>query len=318
MKIAVLTSGGDAPGMNAAVRAVVRSALYEKMGAFAVYDGYKGLCENIIKPMKHSDVSSILDKGGTILGTSRMPDFNLKKVKQRAIDNLRSHGIDVLITIGGDGTFMGAKGLHDMGFPTIGIPASIDNDIDGTDFSIGFHTALKTVVENIDKIKDTSSSHQRASIVETMGRKKGDLALYAGLSTGAEFIITPENIIDKNLIIETLKKKKEEGRRNAIIVVTENILNVHEFANEITEKSGFTCRATVLGYVQRGGSPTPEDRILAARMGEYAVKLAANKTFGVKVLVNHDEISAKPFGHTSKRDNYDNLKDLFDLVPKIS
>ena len=318
MKIAVLTSGGDAPGMNAAIRAVVRSALYEKMQPFAIYDGFKGLCENKIKPMKHSDVSSILDKGGTILGTSRMPDFNLEKVKKRAIDNLRGHGIDVLVTIGGDGTFMGAKGLHDMGFPTIGIPASIDNDVDGTDFSIGFHTALKTVVENIDKIKDTSSSHQRASIVETMGRKKGDLALYAGLSTGAEFIITPENIIDKNLIIETLKKKKEEGRRNAIIVVTENILNVHEFANETTEKSGFTCRATVLGYVQRGGSPTPEDRILAARMGEYAVKLAANKTFGVKVLVNHDEISAKPFGHTSKRDHYDNLKELFDLVPKIS
>ena len=318
MKIAVLTSGGDAPGMNAAVRAVVRSALYNNMEAYAVYDGYEGLCENKIAQMKHSDVSSILDKGGTILGTSRMPDFALETVKQQAIDNLRNHEIDVLIAIGGDGTFKGAQELHEMGFPTIGIPASIDNDIDGTNFSIGFHTALKTVVENIDKIKDTSSSHQRASIVETMGRKKGDLALYAGLSTGAEFIITPENNIDKDLIIETLKKNKEEGRRNAIIVVTENTLNVHDFANEITEKSGFTCRATVLGYVQRGGSPTPEDRILAARMGEYAVKLAANKTFGVKVLIDHDEISAKPFSHTSKRNGSENLKELFDLVPKIS
>ncbi len=318
MKIAVLTSGGDAPGMNAAIRAVIRSALYHDMKAYAVYDGFQGLYENKIKKMGHPDVSSILDKGGTILGTSRMDTFGLEEVKQKAIDNLRNHGIDALIAIGGDGTFRGAQELHEMGFPTIGIPASIDNDIEGTCFSIGFHTALKTVVENIDKIKDTSSSHQRASIIETMGRKKGDLALYAGLSTGAEFIITPENRIDKDLIIETLKKNKEEGRRNAIIVVTEHILNVHEFAQEISEKSGFTCRATVLGYVQRGGSPTPEDRILAARMGEYAVRLAMNKTFGVKVIIDHDEVSAKPLNHASARNGSEHLKDLFELAPKIS
>lgn len=318
MKIAVLTSGGDAPGMNAAIRAVVRTTLYHGHEAYAVSDGYRGLVQGDIFQVDKKSVSDILSRGGTILGTSRLGEFEKVEVRQKAIDNLKNHGIDYLIVIGGDGTYRGAEELNNMGFPTIGIPASIDNDIEGTDYTIGFHTALNTVVQDIDKLKDTSSSHQRASVVETMGRHKGDLALYAGLSTGAEFIITPENPIDKNTIIESLKKHLKEGRRNAIIVVTEKILNAYEFANEIAEKSGFSCRATVLGYVQRGGSPVPKDRILAGRMGVHAVEAALNGKRGIAVGVRHEDIVDYPFSEAFKEPNGKKLRELFSIVPKIS
>src|SRR5690554_940508 len=318
MKIAVLTSGGDAPGMNAAIRAVVRTTLYYGHEAYAISDGYRGLVAGEIFQMDKKGVSDILSRGGTILGTSRMDDFKKKEVREKALKNLKENEINCLIVIGGNGTYKGALELNEMGFPTIGIPASIDNDIEGTDYTIGFHTALNTVVQDIDKLKDTSSSHQRASVVETMGRHKGDLALYAGLSTGAEFIITPEHKIDKEKIIESLKKHLKDGRRNAIIVVTEKLLNTYEFANEIAEKSGFACRATVLGYVQRGGSPVPKDRILAGRMGAYAVEAALKGKRGIAIGVRHEDIVEYPFIDAFKEPNGKKLKELFELVPKIS
>lgn len=317
MKVAILTSGGDAPGMNAAVRAVVRSCLFYNIEPYAIYDGFRGLLDNEFKLMSRKDVSEILSRGGTILGTSRFPEFKEEEIIKKVINNLKKQEIDALVVIGGDGTYRGALDLYKHGFPTVAIPASIDNDINGTDFTIGFHTALNTIVNDIDKIKDTSSSHQRASIIETMGRHRGDLALYAGLSTGAEFIITPENPINKDEIIKTLKKHKEEGRRNAIIVVTENVLNVFEFAQEITEKSGFACRATVLGYVQRGGSPVPSDRLLAGRMGSYAVDLILNKKYGVAIGIRHEDLVAYSFEEALKSNN-SKIKNLFELVPKIA
>lgn len=318
MKVAILTSGGDAPGMNAAVRAVVRSCLFYDIEPYAVYDGFRGLTNDNYEKMSRKDVSEILARGGTVLGTSRYDDFKEEKTVLKAIDNLNKQGIKALIVIGGDGTIKGAEALFKLGFPTIAIPASIDNDVNGTDFTIGFQTALNTIVGDIDKIKDTSSSHQRASIIETMGRHRGDLALYAGLSTGAEFIITPENPLDKDQIIKTLKRHKEEGRRNAIIIVTENILNVYDFAKEITEKSGFSCRATVLGYVQRGGSPVPSDRILAGRMGVFAVDLILKGKFGVAIGVRHEEMVAYPFSEAFVKKERETLRNLFALVPKIS
>ncbi len=318
MRIAVLTSGGDAPGMNAAIRAVVRTALFYNIEVYAVYDGYRGLVRGDFVKMDKKSVSEILTKGGTVLGTSRLDSFVEKEVRDIAIENLNRKNIDYLIVIGGDGTFRGAYDLNQMGFPTIGIPASIDKDIEGTDYTIGFHTALNTIVGDIDKIKDTSSSHQRASIIETMGRHKGDLALYAGISTGAEFIITPENPIDKNKIIQALKQHKKQGRRNAIIVITENILNVYDFANEISEKSGFACRATVLGYVQRGGSPVPQDRILAGRMGSFAVECAKEGLKGIAIGIRHEDIVYYPLEDTFKPANNAALKELFELVKKIS
>lgn len=318
MKIAVLTSGGDSPGMNAAIRAVVRTALYYGDEIYAVYDGYRGLVTGKIEKFDRSNVSDILSRGGTVLGTSRMTTFDQREVQEIAIENLQKLGIECLIVIGGDGTFRGAKAMSDMGFRTIGIPATIDNDVEGTDFTIGFQTALKTIVDDIDKLKDTSSSHQRCSIVETMGRKKGDLALYAGLSTGAEFIITPEHRMNKDIIIESLKRHKIAGRRNAIIIITENILNVYDLAKEITEKSGFSCRATVLGYVQRGGSPVPQDRILAGRMGAFAVDCAKEGKSGIAIGIRHDDIVHYPFEEAFVKVDAEKHKHIFDLVPKIS
>jgi len=316
MKIAVLTSGGDAPGMNPAIRAVVRAAINSGHEIYGVMDGYAGLVSGSFEKMSRKSVSEILDKGGTILGTARLKEFANKEVRERAIHNMREAGIEALVAIGGDGTYRGAKALTEMGFPVIGLPGTIDNDLSCTDYTIGFHTALETIVDAIDKIRDTSSSHQRCSIVETMGRHCGDLAVSAGLSCGAEFIITPEHPMDKDEIMRRLKIHKSEGRRNAIIVITENVCNVHEFAEEITEKSGFACRATVLGYVQRGGSPCAEDRILAGRMGAYAIELLSQGISGVAVGIQNSKMVHYTFDEVLSTPN-ESMQDIYELASKI-
>lgn len=290
MKIAVLTSGGDAPGMNAAIRAVVRTGLQYGHEMFGVVDGYRGLLEDRFIPLTSKDVSGMLNQGGTMLGTSRVPEFKEIPVQQVALDNLRNRGIDGLVVIGGEGSYKGALALHNLEFSTIAIPGTIDNDVFGTDFTIGFHTALNTIVDAIDKLRDTSSSHRRCSIIEVMGRTSGDLALYAGICGGAEFIITPENPIDKDKLISTLKRHNQEGRRHAIIVVTEQQFDVHKLAAEITIKSGFSTRATVLGYIQRGGRPVAEDRILASRMGSFAVEKLMEGQSGICIGIHNDEL----------------------------
>ncbi|MDY0075217.1 MAG: 6-phosphofructokinase [Acholeplasmataceae bacterium] len=316
MKIGVLTSGGDAPGMNAAIRAVVRSGEVYGHEVYGIKDGYQGMIDGKIQLLTHQSVSGMLSLGGTFLGTSRAPDFVHLEVRQKAVEHLKEHGIEGLIVIGGDGTYRGAMDLGKMGIKTIGLPGTIDNDIAGTDFTIGFHTAVETIVDAIDKLRDTSTSHQRCSIVEVMGRQSGDLALFAGICGGAEFIITPENPMNKTEIIEKLKKHKSEGRRHAIIVITEKILNVHEFANEITEKSGFSSRATVLGYIQRGGSPCPEDRILGSRMGTYAVELLNDDIYGVCVGVRDSRMVHLPFSNVVGVKRPKN--ELYNLVKKVS
>ncbi|MCV2231733.1 6-phosphofructokinase [Paracholeplasma manati] len=316
MKIAVLTSGGDAPGMNPAIRAVVRAGINSGHEVYAVMDGYAGLVSGSFEKMSRKSVSEILAKGGTIIGTARLKEFNKLEVRQRAINNMKEAGIDALVAIGGDGTYRGAKALTEMGFPVVGLPGTIDNDLACTDYTIGFHTALETIVDAIDKIRDTSSSHQRCSIVEVMGRYCGDLAVSAGLSCGAEFIITPEHPMNKDEIIERLKVHKSEGRRNAIIVITENVCNVHEFAEEITQQSGFACRATVLGYVQRGGSPCAEDRILAGRMGAYAVDLLSQGISGVAVGIQNSKMVHYTFDEVLSTPN-ESMQDIYELAAKI-
>lgn len=317
MKIAVLTSGGDAPGMNPAIRAVVRAALNCGHEVYGVYDGYQGLVDGNFEKMTRKSVSEILQKGGTVLGTARLPEFKHIEVRQKAVDQLKKAEIEYLVVIGGDGTYHGAKALTEMGVKVIGIPGTIDNDLAGTDFTIGFHTALDTIVNAIDKLRDTASSHQRCSIVETMGRDCGDLAIMAGLSCGAEFIITKDHPLNKTELIEKLKVHKSEGRRNAIIVITENITNVHELADEITNKSGFACRATVLGYVQRGGSPSAEDRILAGRMGGYAIDLINQDVYGVAIGVMNSKMVYLPFSEVLNMSN-ESHEDLYKLVSKLS
>lgn len=270
-RIGILTSGGDAPGMNAAIRAVVRAAMYYDIIPYGIYDGYKGLVEgNIERLGRFSDCINI---GGTKLGTSRLPEFTDVAVREKAIENMRTFGLEALIVIGGDGSYRGARDLVDMGVNCICLPGTIDNDIASTDFTIGFDTALNTILDAIDKLRDTSSSHQRCSIIEVMGRRCGDLAVYAAVCGGAEVVITSETEFDKPRVLKYLQDCYNAGKRHAIVVITEKITDVHEFACEVEENTGFNSRATVLGHVQRGGYPSAKDRVLASSLGVYAVDL---------------------------------------------
>ncbi|MFP4186971.1 MAG: 6-phosphofructokinase [Acholeplasmataceae bacterium] len=316
MIIGVLTSGGDAPGMNATIRAVVRASEGYDHQVYGIRNGYRGLIEDDMVLLDHQSVSGMLSKGGTFLGTDRVPEFLDESVRQKGVDNLKKRGIEALITIGGDGTYKGANALSRMGVKTIALPGTIDNDIAGTDYTIGFHSAVETIVNAIDKLRDTSQSHRRCSIIETMGRKCGDLALFAGICGGAEFIITPENPIEREVIIERLKKHKEQGRRHAIIVITEKILDPYELAKEISEKSGFASRATVLGYIQRGGQPAPADRILASRMGAHAVELLSDGIHGVCVGERDSQMIHLPYANVigQKRPKHA----IYKLIKKVS
>ena len=316
MKIGVLTSGGDSPGMNVAIRAVVRAGIKAGHKIYAVYDGYRGLLDEKMKLMSHESVSGIITLGGTVLGTSRVPEFLEHETRLIAVENLKKKGIDALVVIGGDGTYRGAMELTKLGIKCIGIPGTIDNDIAGTDFTLGFHTAVETIVDAMDKLRDTSTSHQRCSILEVMGRKCGDLALYAGICGGAEFILTPENPVDKDKMIKSLTKYKKEGRRHAIVVLTENICDPHALAIEITDKSGFSSRATVLGYIQRGGSPCPMDRILGSRMGRYAVELLSKDIYGVAIGVSNERMIHMPFNNIVGQPRPKN--ELYELVKQVS
>ena len=317
MRIGVLTSGGDAPGMNAIIRAVVRAALANNDHVFGIYDGYRGLVEGKLVEFTRKDVSEILNKGGTILGTARLPEFKFEQVRQLAVNQLKRYDIEALICIGGDGTYMGALQLHKMGIKTIGIPGTIDNDIASTDFTVGFSTALTTACEAIDKLRDTSSSHQRCSIIEVMGRHCGDLALYSGLCCGAEYIFTNETGLDKDKLLKDLKENRLAGRRHAIVVISENMTDVYQLAKEVEDYSGYECRATILGYIQRGGAPTPEDRLLAARLGNYAVDLLHEGITGCCVGINKNSLVYTPIDEALKMVNEPNVE-LNNLVQKIS
>lgn len=272
-KIAVLTSGGDSPGMNAAVRAAVRRAAYHGMQIFGIYHGYSGLMNGDITEMTLGSVGDIIHRGGTILYTARSAEFKTPEGQQKAVEQLRTHGIEGLIVIGGDGSFRGAQKLTELGFPTIGVPGTIDNDIPCTDFTIGFDTALNTIVEAIDKIRDTATSHERTYIIEVMGRDAGDLALWAGLAAGAESIIIPEADQEMDDIIERLHAGHRRGKKHSIIIVAEGVGSAASYADAIKQRTGWETRVTVLGHIQRGGSPTAFDRMLASRMGAAAVDL---------------------------------------------
>lgn len=317
MRIGVLTSGGDAPGMNATIRAVVRAAVANKDQIFGIFDGYRGLVEGKIQEFDRKSVSEILSKGGTILGTARLPEFQYEAVRKLAIKQLQKNDIEALICIGGDGTYTGALRLHEMGIKTIGIPATIDNDISSSEFTIGFSTALNTACDAIDKLRDTSSSHQRCSIIEVMGRHCGDLAQYSGICCGAEYIITNETGLDKEKLLEDLKQNRLAGRRHAIVVISENLTDVYQLAKEVEEYSGYECRATILGYIQRGGAPTPEDRLLAARLGKYAVDLLHEGITGVAVGVNKNQLQYTPIEEALAMETEPN-EELIKLVQKIS
>lgn len=273
-KIAVLTSGGDAPGMNAAIRAVVRTALSRGLEVVGVSRGYNGLINGDFVPMNLRSVSDIIHRGGTMLYTARCPEFKTEEGLQKAIASCRENGIDGLVAIGGDGSFRGAQDLTRRGLPCIGIPGTIDNDIACCEYTIGYDTALNTCMEMIDKLRDTAQSHDRCSVVEVMGRHAGYLALNVGIAVGATAIIVPEVPYDfQRDIIERMKATFATGKKHFIVIVAEGVGRVVEMAEEIERQTGIETRATILGHVQRGGSPTLRDRVLASEMGNFAVDL---------------------------------------------
>ncbi|MBK5239631.1 6-phosphofructokinase [Clostridium sp.] len=271
--IAVLTSGGDAPGMNAAVRAVVRMAIYKGIKVMGIKRGYSGLINGEIFEMNRHSVSDIIHKGGTVLRTARCEEFKDEEGRTKAANVLRVFGIDGLVVIGGDGSFKGAQFLSEMGISTVGIPATIDNDLSYTEYAIGFDTALNTVLDAINKIRDTSSSHERISIVEVMGRNCGDIALYAGIGGGAESVIIPEKGYEIDDLCKGIFEGKLRGKMHNLIILAEGIGGAIELAHQVEEITGIESRATILGHIQRGGSPSAFDRMLASKMGVAAVEV---------------------------------------------
>ncbi|SEK99729.1 6-phosphofructokinase [Ruminococcus sp. YRD2003] len=292
--IGVLTSGGDAPGMNAAVRAVVRTALSKGMEVYGIRRGYAGLISGDIFKMDERSVSDIIHRGGTVLYTARCPEFRTMEGVKKAKEKCDELGIEGLVVIGGDGSFRGAADLSSLGVLCIGIPGTIDNDIACTDYTIGFDTAMNTAMELVDKLRDTSQSHDRCSVVEVMGRGAGHIAVNTGIACGATDIITKEVPYDIDAIAKTMLEKKAKGKKNFVVIVAEGIGHSQEIATMIQEKTHIETRATILGHVQRGGNPTLRDRVEATRMGYYAVELLeqgiGNRVVGIKdnKLVDYD------------------------------
>ncbi len=304
-KIGVLTSGGDAPGMNAAIRAVVRAALSKNMEVMGIYRGYNGLINGDIKPLSVRSVSDVIQHGGTMLYTARCQEFRheegLQKAKQTCIEN----GIEGIVVIGGDGSFRGAADLSARGIPCVGIPGTIDNDIAMSEYTIGYDTAMNTAMELVDKLRDTSQSHDRCSVVEVMGRNAGYIAVNTGIACGATCIIVPEKPWSIEAVCDKIKQTQATGKHHFIVVVSEGVGNSGEIAKQIEEKTGVESRATILGHVQRGGSPTIRDRIAASQLGYYAVQLLfegkGNRVVGIQnnKIVDYDIQEAlsmkKPF-----------------------
>ncbi|MGA0875566.1 MAG: 6-phosphofructokinase [Bacilli bacterium] len=317
MSIGVLTSGGDSPGMNAAIRAIIRAGLSYGHEMHAIYNGYRGLVAGQIEKVDRSFVSQIINKGGTILRSARLPEFINPYIREEGVKQLKKFGINALVVIGGDGTYRGAKDLSDMGINCIGLPGTIDNDIASTDYTIGFDTCLNTIVQAVDKLRDTTFSHQRCSIIEVMGNRAGDLAIYAGLACGAELTISGDNFMPLSDMIARLKFQKATSKNHAMVIVSEKLFDLNELARFIQQETDFEVRTEVLGRIQRGGAPSAFDRILASRMGEYAVQcLNEGKTsrcIGVRgqTLVDYDIYEALAMQrekHTSVVNVIDRLK----------
>lgn len=297
-RVAVLTSGGDAPGMNAAIRAVVRCGVAKGWGMYGVRNGYAGLISGNIQEMGTRDVGGILNKGGTILGSARCAEFKTEEGRLKAIRALRQMGIDALVVIGGNGSQTGSHLLHELDYPVVGIASTIDNDLYGSEMTIGVDTALNIALEAIDRLKVTASSHQRAFLIEVMGRNCGYIALMSGIAGGAEYILLPEIETDPEEVAETLRLAYEHGKAHAIIVVAEgakyNAEALTHFFEKHKDRLGFKIRATILGHVQRGGDPGAFDRLLASRLGNGAVEAIDRGEFGVLVGLNKGKITTTP------------------------
>ena len=290
-KITVLTSGGDAPGMNAAVRAVVRTAISFGMEVFGVKRGYNGLLHGEVERMYLRSVSNIIQHGGTALFTARSPEFNTPEGVEKAAANCREMGIDGVVVIGGDGSFRGARDLSNAGIPCIGVPGTIDNDISSSEYTIGYDTAMNTAMDMIDRIRDTTESHDRCSVVEVMGHHAGYIALNVGIATGALAVLLPERPFDfERDILTRMRQTQVTGKKHFIVIVSEGVISAQELANQIQAATGVDSRATVLGHIQRGGSPTVRDRVNASLMGYHAIDLLDKGIYNRVVAMSGDKI----------------------------
>ena len=314
-RIGLLTSGGDAPGMNAAIRAVVRSGIYFGMEVYGIERGYAGLIEDAVFPMEMRSVSNIVQFGGTKLRTARCLEMMTKEGQQQAVETLVKHGIEGLVVIGGDGSFRGAKTLTDeFGVPTIGIPGTIDNDLEYTDYTLGFDTAVNTCLDIINKLRDTMTSHERVSVVEVMGRHCGDIALYSGIASGAEIIVVPEIAFNMDEIVSRINRSRANGKHSNIIVIAEGVMTAEEFARQLQSFTLHSVRPTCIGHVQRGGSPSMMDRMLAAQFGNKAVRLLndgiGNRVVGIRdnKIIDMDIIEAVSMKKTFNYELYETLQ----------
>ncbi len=292
--IGILTSGGDAPGMNATIRAIARTAFDKGMRVKGIRFGYDGLMAGDIYEMNVSSVADIIQKGGTMLGSARSEEFRTAEGQEKAVRILRQFGINSLVVMGGDGSMMGAAALAKLGINTVCIPCTIDNDMGYTDYTIGFHTAVETVIESIGKLRDTSSSHGRANLIEVMGRSCGDIALYAGIAGGAESIIIPEHEYSIDEVVERIERGRKRGKRHHIIVIAEGVGEPYQMKEDIQRLTGVDTRITILGHVQRGGSPSMTDARLGCEMGYKAVELLDKGTSSVAIGVKGSQLFTMP------------------------
>lgn len=316
-RIGVLTSGGDAPGMNAAIRAVVRKCIYHGIEPYGIFYGFDGLIKGNIKKMDIGSVGDIIQRGGTILYSARSEAFKTDEGQREAIKQLEKYQIDGLIVIGGNGSIQGADELAKKGFPCLGVPATIDNDIFGTDFTIGFDTALNTIIEAIDKIRDTATSHERIFVIEVMGRDSGELALWAGLADGAESIIIPEKDTDFDQVIERLKRGYDREKKHSIIVIAEGVSEGFKFGKKIEDQTGYDTRVTVLGHLQRGGKPSAFDRVIASRFGSHAVDLLIGGKTRIFTTYENNRISHRKIDESLKKEKVINER-MYKLSKQLS
>lgn len=299
--LALLTSGGDAPGMNCAVRAVVRTAIAHDLKVKTVHDGYNGLIEGDIREASLATVGGIINLGGTILGTARCEEFRTPEGRKKAFEQVRKHEVDALVVIGGDGSFHGADALYrEFDLPTAGVPGTIDNDIAGTDYSIGFDTALNTAISAIDKIRDTATSHERLFVVEVMGRHAGFIALETAIGGGAEAVLIPEVPYDLQKICERIEKGIQRGKRSSIVVVAEGAGSSIEIGYRIRKMLNVDTRVAVIGHLQRGGSPTALDRMVASKLGRAAVEVLLEGKYGQMVGIVSGQMKSYPLNHAWK------------------
>lgn len=315
--IGLLTSGGDAPGMNAGIRAIVRTCIFNGIRVMGIRFGYEGLMTGNIYEMNVSSVADIIHQGGTILGSARCKEFTTKEGQEKGRQILNDFGIDGLVVLGGDGSFKGASALSQLGVKTIGIPCTIDNDMGYTDYTIGFWTAVETISESINRLRDTSSSHGRANVIEVMGRHCGDLALYAGISSGAESILVPEVAFDIEEVTARINSGRKRGKRHHLIVLAEGVGGAYDIKNMIHERTGIETKVTILGHVQRGGIPCSYDRFIATQMGNSAVNLILEGKTDLALAIQKNSIVSVPIQEavTMKRDF---RMDLYNMSKEIS